>query len=49
MIICSIYPEALPGKMTAEERAAVPTTFKCSLYDDFKIALEDIFSGMLPE
>lgn len=33
--------------MTEEERAAIPTKFKCSLYDYFEIALEDIFSGML--
>ena len=37
------------GKMTEEERAAIVTRFKCSLFDDFEIALEDIFSGMLPE
>jgi len=47
--IYSVYPDALLGKMTEEERAAVPTTFKCSLYDDFEIALEDVFSGMLLE
>jgi len=46
--IYSIYPDALLGKMTEAERAAVPTTFKCGLYDDFEIALEDVFSGMLP-
>lgn len=46
--IYSIFPDALLGKMTEEERAAIPTKFKCSLYDDFEIALEDIFSGMLP-
>ena len=46
--VYSVYPEALLGKMTEEERAAVPTKFKCSLYDDFEIVLENIFSGMLP-
>lgn len=46
--VYSIFPEALLEKMTEEERAAIPTKFKCSLYDDFEIALEDIFSGMLP-
>ena len=46
--IYSIFPDALLEKMTEEERAAIPTKFKCSLYDDFEIALEDIFSGMLP-
>lgn len=46
--VYSIFPEALLGKMTEEERAAIPVKFKCSLYDDFEIALEDIFSGLLP-
>ena len=44
----SIFPKALLGKMTEVEQAAIPTKFKCSLYDYFEIALEDIFSGMLP-
>ncbi len=44
-----IYPDCLLEKMTEEEREAIPTKFKCSLYDDFEIALEDIFNGMLPE
>lgn len=34
--------------MTEKERAEVETHFKCSLYDDFAIALDDIFSGLLP-
>lgn len=46
--VYSIFPEVLLGKMTEEERADIPTKFKCSLYDDFEITLEDIFSGMLP-
>lgn len=46
--VYSIFPDALLEKMTEEDRAAIPTKFKCSLYDDFEIALEDIFSGMLP-
>ena len=47
--VYSIFPEALLDKMTEEERAAIPMKFKCSLYDDFEIALEDIFSGLLTE
>ena len=31
------------GKMSEEERAAVVTHFKCSLFDDLDISLEDIF------
>lgn len=34
--------------MTEEERAAIPARFKCGFYDDFELALEDIFSGPLP-
>ena len=45
--IYSLFPDFLLEKMTEEERAAVPTKFKCSLYDDFEIALADIFSGPL--
>ena len=47
--IYAIFPGYALAKMTEEERAAIVTRFKCSLFDDFEIALEDIFSGMLPE
>lgn len=43
-----VYPDWMLEKMTEAERAEVVTTFKCSLYDDFEIVLENIFSGMLP-
>lgn len=46
--VYSIYPEGLLKKMTEEERAAVVTRFRCSLYDDFEIALDDIFHRMIP-
>ncbi len=42
------YPESELERMTEKERAEVETHFKCSLYDDFAIALDDIFSGLLP-
>jgi len=35
--------------MTEEERAAVPMAFKRGLCGDLENALEDVFSGMLPE
>jgi len=38
-----IYPDYELAKMTEEERAALVTEFKCSLYDDLLISLEDIF------
>lgn len=44
-----VYPDWMLEKMTEAERAEIVTKFKCSLYDDFEIVLEDIFSGMLPE
>lgn len=39
----AIFPDYLLEKMKPEERAAVMTEFKCSLYDDLTIRLEDIF------
>lgn len=42
------YSEDALERMTQEERSALETHFKCSLYDDFDIALDDIFSGLLP-
>lgn len=35
-------------RMSDAERAEIVKTFQCSLYDDFDIALDDIFSGLLP-
>ena len=35
-------------RMSEKEKAEVETHFHCSLYSDFDIALEDIFSGLLP-
>ena len=35
-------------RMSEKEKAKVETHFRCSLYSDFDIALEDIFSGLLP-
>jgi len=42
-------PDYLLAKMTEEERSALVTQFKCSLFDDLDIHLEDIFDGMLPD
>lgn len=41
--IYTIYPDFMLNKMTEEERASLITEFKCSLYDDLVITLEDIF------
>ncbi len=38
-----IHPDYLLNKMTEEEKAAIVTEFKCSLYDDLIIKLEDVF------
>lgn len=46
--VYSLYPDSVLENMTQEERAALETHFKCSLYDDLDIALDDIFSGLLP-
>ena len=41
--IYSIYPDFLLARMKPAERAAIRTEFKCSLYDDLTIRLEDVF------
>lgn len=46
--VYSVYPDWMLSKMKEEERAAVVTRFKCSLYDDLEIAPDDVFSGPLP-
>ena len=46
--VYSIYPDSVLKNMTEEERSAVETHFQCSLYDDFDISLDEIFSGLLP-
>lgn len=47
--IYAVYRDWEIRQMTEEERAAMVTRFKCSLFDDFEIALEDIFTGLLPD
>ena len=41
--VYAIHPDFMLAKMTEEERAAVVTDFKCSLFDDLDIFLKDIF------
>lgn len=41
--VLSLYPDFMLKNMTKEECAAVVTKFKCSLFDDLVISLEDIF------
>lgn len=46
--IYALHPDWELKQMTDEERAALVTRFKCSLFDDLDISLDDIFSGLLP-
>lgn len=39
----SLLPDYMLEKMKAEERAALVTEFKCRLFDDLTIRLEDVF------
>ena len=39
----SILPGWMLARMKPDEKAAISTEFKCSLYDDLVISLEDIF------
>ena len=41
--VYSIFPDYMLEKMTKEEQAAIPIKFKCSLFDDLTIYLEDVF------
>ena len=41
--IYAIYPDWELARMREEERSAVATHFRCSLFDDLDIALEDVF------
>ena len=45
--VYSIYPDSVLKKMTEEERAAIPTEFRCSLFDDLTIRLEDVFERVM--
>ncbi len=44
--IYALRPDWMLGRMTDEERAAVVTEFKCHLYDDLIIRLDDIFGDL---
>ncbi len=41
--IYAVHPDYYLNKLTDEERTAIPTKFKCSLYDDLTIKLADVF------
>lgn len=45
--VYSVYPDYMLAKMNDEEQAAIPTEFKCSLFSDLIIRLEDIFEDTL--
>lgn len=46
--VYAVHPDFMLAKMTEAERAAIPTSFQCSLFDDLDILLEDAFYGLLP-
>ena len=41
--VYAVHPEWWLEKCTPEERAAIPTKFKCSLFDDLEIELTEVF------
>ena len=45
--VYAIYPDYMLDKMTEEERAALPASFRCSLFEDLDFVLEDIFDRVL--
>lgn len=44
--IYTLYPAEELEEMTDEEKAIVVTEFKCHLYDDLTIRLDDIFTDL---
>ena len=44
--VYTLYPAEELEEMTDEERAAIVTEFKCHLYDDLIIRLDDIFGDL---
>lgn len=46
--IYAIYSDCMLASMNDKEREAVSTHFKCSLFDDLDISLDDIFYDLLP-
>lgn len=45
--VCTVHPDWMLAGMKPEERSAVETTFRCHLYEDFELSLDEIFSGMV--
>lgn len=45
--VYTLYPDWELERMTDEEKAALVTEFKCHLYDDLVIRLDDIFYDLL--
>ena len=45
--VYTVVPGWMLEKMKEEERAEVVTRFRCSLYDDLELSLDDIFNGLL--
>ena len=41
--VYAIHPDYMLAKMTEGERAALPASFRCSLFEDLDIVLEDVF------
>lgn len=41
--VYAVHPDWWLEKLKPEERAAIPTSFKCSLFDDLDIELEEVF------
>lgn len=41
--VYTLYPDYMLESMTPEEKAAIPASFKCSLFDDLEIELSEVF------
>lgn len=45
--VYTVYADWQLAQMSEEERAAAETHFKCGLFDDFDISLDDVFFRIL--
>ena len=41
--VYALYRDFELNKLTPAQRAAIPMSFKCSLFDDLDIHIEDVF------
>ena len=46
--VYSVYPDFMLKRMKEEERANLVTEFRCSLFEDLSVRLEEVFYRVTP-